>query len=167
MVIFQKKVVGVSEASLTRFVLRARRAVRLRGKVNVLVTGSSSMRTLNLRFRGKNKPTDVLSFPAFQPGGKGRSQFAGEIAISADIAAQNAMRLGHPTRQEVKILLLHGILHLAGMDHERDNGRMARKEAELRRALRLPAALIERAQPDISLKRRTPPSRSAIKRRLQ
>jgi probable rRNA maturation factor len=68
------------------------------------------------------------------------------VAISADIALENSIRLGHAVSQEIKILALHGILHLAGFDHERDNGRMAREEARLRRALRLPAALIERAR---------------------
>jgi len=149
-VIVQKNVVGLSEGSLSRFVTRARRESRLRGRVNVLVTGSAAMRTLNARFRGKNKPTDVLSFPSAQPlpaVGRGKPVFAGEIAISADIAAQNAARLGHSVASEVKVLALHGILHLAGMDHERDNGQMARKEAELRRVLRLPATLTERAGP--------------------
>ena len=148
MVILQKKVVGLSEGSLSRFVMRARRESRLRGRVNVLVTGSAAMRTLNARFRGKNRPTDVLSFPSF-PSGQAPSSakrgFAGEIAISADIAAQNAARLGHSVASEVKVLALHGILHLAGMDHEHDNGQMARKEAKLRRVLRLPATLTERA----------------------
>jgi probable rRNA maturation factor len=69
---------------------------------------------------------------------------AGEIAISADVARQNSARLKHSVGEEVKILALHGILHLAGFDHERDNGEMARKEATLRRSLKLPAALIER-----------------------
>jgi probable rRNA maturation factor len=73
---------------------------------------------------------------------------AGEVAISADIALQNSLRLGHSVGQEIKILALHGILHLAGFDHERDNGEMARKEKTLRRALKLPAALIERVQAD-------------------
>jgi probable rRNA maturation factor len=148
LVILQKKVVGLSEGSLSRFVMRARRESRLRGRVNVLVTGSAAMRTLNARFRGKNKPTDVLSFPsgqALETGAKGKTGFAGEIAISADIAAQNAARLGHSVASEVKVLALHGILHLAGMDHEHDNGQMARKEAKLRRVLRLPATLTERA----------------------
>ena len=148
MVILQKKIVGLSEASLSRFVMRARRASRLRGKVNVLVTGSAAMRALNARFRGKNKPTDVLSFPyaeTRQTSGDEDPEFAGEIAISGDIAAQNAARLGHSVAYEVKVLALHGILHLAGMDHERDNGQMARKEAKLRRVLRLPTALTERA----------------------
>lgn len=152
MVIFQKKIVGLNEASLNRFVQRARRAARLQGNVNVLVTASSAMRALNARFRGKDRPTDVLSFPSGQVEGKSKARFAGEIAISADIAAQNAARLGHSVASEIKVLALHGILHLAGMDHERDNGAMARKEANLRRMLRLPATLTERAQPTKSLK---------------
>jgi probable rRNA maturation factor len=147
LVILQKNVVGLSEGSLSRFVMRARRESGLRGRVNVLVTGSAAMHTLNARFRGKNKATDVLSFPSAQALPAGRPDFAGEIAISADIAAQNAARLGHSVASEVKVLALHGILHLAGMDHERDNGQMARKEAELRRVLRLPATLTERARP--------------------
>lgn len=153
MVIFQKKVVGLSEASLERFVLRARRAARLRGGVDVLVTGNSAMRTLNLRFRGKNQATDVLSFPSRQVSDRGRRSFAGEIAISAEFAAQNALRFGHSAGLEVKVLALHGILHLAGMDHERDNGAMARKEATLRNVLKLPASLTERAGTPRSSKR--------------
>ena len=106
------------------------------------------MRGLNVRFRGQNKPTDVLSFPSGQgTGNKGIVHgFAGEIAISADIAKANAERLGHSTAVEVKVLVLHGILHLAGFDHERDNGQMARKEGRLRQKLRLPLSLIERSE---------------------
>ena len=145
--ILQKRVVGLKDASLSRFVLRARRAVGLQGTVNVLITSSAAMRSLNLRFRGQNKVTDVLSFPS-DPScqGRGKRSFAGEIAISADIAAQNAVRLGHSAALEVKVLALHGILHLSGLDHERDNGEMARKEAKLRRVLMLPSTLIERVQ---------------------
>ena len=148
LIILQKKVSGVSANSLARFVLRARRAAGLRGAVDVLLTNGATLRTLNRRFRGKNKSTDVLSFPANSTfsGQQKPSVVAGEIAISADIAVQNAFRLGHTAAQEVKILALHGILHLAGYDHERDNGAMARKEASLRKMLRLPAALIERTQ---------------------
>lgn len=150
MVILHKKVAGLSEASLSRFVRRACKTAGLRGAVNVLVTSSSAMRSLNLQFRGKNKPTDVLSFPAASShasgAARGKKAFAGEIAISAEIAAQSAERLGHSVALEIKILVLHGILHLAGFDHERDNGKMARKEAKCRRALRLPLSLTERAQ---------------------
>ena len=124
--------------------LRARRAVGLSGKVNILLTGNSEMRLLNLRFRKKNKTTDVLSFPAEN----GKRVFAGEIAISSQVARRNAAELGHSPAVEVKILALHGILHLAGFDHERDNGEMARKEAKLRRSLDLPSSLTERGQPE-------------------
>jgi probable rRNA maturation factor len=128
-------------------VLRARKAAGLKGLATVLVTASSDVQALNRRFRGKNKATDVLSFPAVSDPARlnKRPPPAGDIVISAEIAAQNAARLGHSAAEEVKILTLHGILHLAGFDHERDNGAMARRESELRQQLRLPIALIERA----------------------
>ncbi len=151
--IFQKKVLGVSRAVLERFVLRSRRAIGIRGRVNVLVTGNPTIRALNREFRRKDKSTDVLSFPA-EP--RARNAFAGEIAISADIAVQNALGLGHSAAAEIKILTLHGLLHLAGFDHERDNGKMARKEAQLRRKLRLPVGLIERSHPRRSAARLKP-----------
>jgi probable rRNA maturation factor len=141
LVLLRKRVVGLSEVALVKFAAQARRAARLRGAVNVLVTGSRELRTLNNRFRGEDKPTDVLSFPpalGLAPG------FAGDVAIAADLAAQNARRLGHSPAQEIKILVLHGVLHLAGYDHERDGGEMARREQRLRRWLRLPVGLIER-----------------------
>lgn len=142
LVVLRKPVTDLSEAALARFVARARRAARLKGLVDVLVTSSQAMKSLNRRFRGKNYPTDVLSFPAVAT----RShKFAGEIAISAEIAAQNARRLGHPAAAEVRILVLHGILHLRGYDHERDHGQMARLETRLRTRLRLPSGLIERS----------------------
>ena len=145
MIILEKKVAGLSAEALGRFVLRARKAARLAGKVNVLLTDGAEMRALNLQFRRKKKTTDVLSFPSeSSSNGMRKRAFAGEIAISADIAARNATKLGHPPATEVKILALHGILHLAGYDHERDNGNMARKEATLRRELGLPSSLTER-----------------------
>jgi probable rRNA maturation factor len=113
--------------------------------VNVLVTNSSELRSLNRRFRGADKATDVLSFPS--PTSTNRTRrVAGEVAISADIARNNANDLGHPLAEEVKILVLHGVLHLAGFDHEHDHGEMARKEGQLRRRLKLRSSLIERAQ---------------------
>jgi probable rRNA maturation factor len=143
MVILQKRVAGLNEGSLDRFVARAKRAAKLRGAVTILVTSSQELRRLNHRFRGKDKPTDVLSFPA-EIVSKGR--FAGDVAISADMAAQNARRFGHSPAEEVKVLALHGLLHLAGYDHEADSGTMARREAHLREQLGLPVALIERTQ---------------------
>ncbi len=146
MVILRKRIVGLNSSTLERFVLRARRAVRLRCPVNVLVTGSAELRGFNQRFRGANKATDVLSFPAPPRTERQAKRVAGEVAISADIARENAGRLGHSVADEVKILVLHGILHLAGFDHERDNGQMARKESQLRRQLKLEGSLIERTQ---------------------
>ncbi len=137
----------MSRSSLERFVLRARRAAGLRDVVNVLVTNNSELKSLNKQFLGKDKPTDVLSFPTTPAAHTKSKRVAGEVAISADIARQNAARLRHSVADEVKILVLHGILHLAGYDHERDNGEMARKEIRLRRRLNLEAALIERTQP--------------------
>lgn len=144
--ILEKKIAGLSETALNRFVTRAKRAAGLRGDVTVLVTSNPAMRSLNSQFRGMNKPTDVLSFPSGEKTSGTGTAVAGEIAISADIALRNALDLGHTPAVEVKILALHGILHLAGYDHERDNGNMARKEAKLRRALNLPVSLIERGQ---------------------
>ncbi len=167
MVILQKKVAGLTEATIERFLLRARRAVGLRDAANVLVTRSEVLRSLNRQFRGKDKATDVLAFPASSPVSKGdnKKKFAGDIAISADVAAENAARFGHSPVEEVKILALHGILHLAGFDHERDNGEMARKEAKLRRALKLPSVLTERAQLGKTMSRRRGKPRSRKRRK--
>ena len=147
MVILRKRVSGLSEAVLSRFVARASRAARLQGTVNVLVTTSQELRALNHRFRKKDKTTDVLSFPPMFDQG-----FAGDIAISADRAARNAKHLGHSAAEEVKILVLHGALHLAGYDHESDKGEMARVERRLRKTLALPSGLIERSVPSKPLK---------------
>jgi len=141
MVIFEKAVSaasasGATPAQIQRFVRRAQALARVPGDVDVLISGSERLRRLNRRFRRKNKPTDVLSFP--RPSG-------GDIAISAQIARENARLYGHSLADELKILVLHGMLHLAGYDHETDNGRMARVEARLCSQLKLPASLIDRA----------------------
>jgi probable rRNA maturation factor len=141
LVILRKPVAGLSDTALANFVARASRATKLAGTVNVLVTSSAELRSLNRRFRGKDQPTDVLSFP---PAPEFENGLAGDIAISADIARQNALRLGHSAAQEIKILALHGVLHLVGYDHETDQGTMAGKETKLRRSLGLPLGLIER-----------------------
>lgn len=135
--IVHNKVRGVSARALGRFAARAQRAAGVRGEVDVLITCSAELRRLNRRFRGKDQATDVLSFPS-------ADGTPGDIAISAEVGARNARRLGHSAADEIKILMLHGLLHLAGYDHETDGGEMARKEARLRRALGLPTALIER-----------------------
>lgn len=128
---------GVSHSALQRFARRAQKLARVKGEVAVLITSRGRVRTLNRRFRRKDNPTDVLSFPR---------PLGGDIAICAEIARQNAARLGHSVSDEIKVLVLHGMLHLAGYDHETDSGEMAKAEARLRSRLKLPASLIQRNQ---------------------
>jgi probable rRNA maturation factor len=129
----------IHERALTLFATKAKRAVGARGELSIRITSSAEMRELNRRFRRKNKPTDVLSFPSDTP------KLAGDIAISAEIAAANADELGHSVDTELKILILHGLLHLMGYDHETDAGEMQTRETKLRQRLNLPVGLIERA----------------------
>lgn len=143
---------ALAKPGLTRFLRRARQAVGLEGDVEVLLTSDVEIRRLNRTFRGKNKATDVLSFPAPE---EIAGEHAGDLAISLDTAAQQAESFGHSLGAEVRILLLHGLLHLAGMDHEADSGEMAKRESELRRELKLPATLIERASQSQFATRRT------------
>src|ERR1017187_4219900 len=130
-----------SARTLARFLSAAQGAVRLKGQVTVLLTTDAAIRGLNRRIRGKNKATDVLSFPAEGPGSE---EIAGDLAISVTTAMGQAAEQGHSLSTEIKVLILHGLLHLAGYDHEADNGQMARRERLLRARLRLPHGLIER-----------------------
>jgi probable rRNA maturation factor len=130
---------STSAVALSRFATRVQREVGITGKVDVSVTSNREMQALNRRFRKKNKPTDVLTFPSSSAG------MAGDIAISLEIAAANASELGHALATEVKVLIVHGMLHLAGYDHEIDDGEMHAREIELRKKFRLPVGLIERA----------------------
>jgi probable rRNA maturation factor len=152
LVIFQKRVPDLTATALARFVTRARHATGLKGLVDVLVTSNAEMQSLNRRFRRKDKATDVLSFPAAT--NTARKHFAGEIAISAEIAAQNARALKHSPALEVKVLVLHGILHLRGYDHECDTGQMVRRERQLRAELRLPEGLIDRTMTLLARRKR-------------
>jgi probable rRNA maturation factor len=131
-----------TQAALRRFANRARREIGLSGEVTVLLAGNDDMRKLNRKFRKKDKPTDVLSFPAASAS---NGHGVGDIAISTDIAREQAGYLGHTLEQELKILLLHGLLHLAGYDHERDRGEMFRVERRFRLKLGLPSSLVERS----------------------
>lgn len=130
----------INQRSLRQFAARARRAVKLHGEFSIWITSPQELQRLNRLFRGKNKATDVLSFPSALPGS------AGDVAIAREIAAANARALGHSVTTELKILILHGLLHLAGYDHESDNGEMTVRESKLRRELRLPLGLIERTE---------------------
>jgi probable rRNA maturation factor len=141
-----------STRTLARFLAEAQAAVRLRGQVTVLLTRDATMRDLNRRFRGKNKPTDVLSFPTAN---LIQSQYKGDLAISVETARRQSVEQGHALGVEIKILILHGLLHLAGYDHEADAGEMQRRERSLRARLGLPLGLIERAvSPTLSQKTR-------------
>ncbi len=132
-----------SSRTLARFLSQARLAVRLRGQVSVLLTTDAAQRSLNRRFRGKNKSTDVLSFPA-DATAPGAEKIAGDLSISVPAARRQAVQQGHSLATDIKVLILHGLLHLAGYDHEVDTGQMARRERTLRARLRLPGGLIER-----------------------
>ena len=112
-------------------------------EVTVLLTTDIGIRKLNRRFRNKNSPTDVLSFPVEDPS----HEIAGDLAISVETAHRQAEEHGHKLSIELRILMLHGLLHLAGYDHQADTGQMARKEAKLRAGLKLPHGLIQRATP--------------------
>jgi len=128
---------------LRKFLAAAKKEAKLAGAVSVLLTGDDQIRELNREFRHQDKATDVLSFPAAEGGG--RARMAGDLAISVETAAREAEARGHALGLELEILLLHGVLHLAGYDHEADSGEMARKEESLRRKLGLAQGLIERA----------------------
>ena len=138
--------IRVQLAPLEKFLQRAKREIRLRGDcVAVRLINDADMARLNRTYRGKKKSTDVLSFPAGEKHGKpvGLAQqirkaggkFLGDIAISPEVARRNAKSLGRKLPQELQVLILHGLLHLLGYDHETDQGEMERIEMRLRRRL--------------------------------
>ena len=131
---------ALGKRDLNRFLASAIEVLGLTGEFSVLLTGDEQLRALNLQFRGKDKPTDVLSFPALAEPARG----GGDLAISLETASVQAADHGHPLQMEVKLLILHGLLHLAGYDHEHDNGQMRRRETLLRKQFDLPAGLVER-----------------------
>jgi probable rRNA maturation factor len=104
-----------------------------------LLTTDAELRRLNSTFLGNDYPTDVLSFPSMEG-----EESLGELAISAVRAKAQAADFGHPVETEIEILMLHGVLHLLGHDHENDRGAMRRLETRWRKKLDLPAGLIER-----------------------
>jgi probable rRNA maturation factor len=152
------------EHGLSRWLARVA-PVRTRGTVSIALVSDQRVRALNRRCRGIDRPTDVLSFPTISPlrtrrtrsqeFGRSRissvssvssvvTDFLGDIVIARGVARRQARELGHPESTELKVLALHGLLHLLGYDHERDNGAMARLERKLRRRGRLREGLIER-----------------------
>ena len=118
--------------------LAATAPVRARGMVTVAIVPDARVRTLNRRYRRQNHATDVLSFPAEEKG------YLGDVVIAAGVARRQAAAARHSLQTELRVLALHGLLHLLGYDHERDDGRMARLERRLRRRGGLVEGLIER-----------------------
>jgi probable rRNA maturation factor len=120
--------------------LRTIAPARARGTVAVAIISDARVRRLNRVYRKQDRPTDVLSFPSEDSG------CLGDIVIAAGVARRQSTASGHSLQTELRVLALHGLLHLLGYDHEHDDGRMARVEARLRRRGGLREGLIERRQ---------------------
>lgn len=120
----------IDAARLRKVLRRAGRDLGVGGEVAVVLAGDHLLRRLNREFRGKDRPTDVLSFP-----GEGGEEGLGDVVISVPTAERNARRQGHRLPRELDILALHGFLHVLGYDHETDDGAMDRLEGRLRRTL--------------------------------
>ena len=146
----------VADGGLARWLARVAPSTA-RGEVAIALVSDARMRVLNRSYRRKDYATDVLSFPASGPPDRGRrtadrgrrtadSGPLGDIVIATGVARRQAREAGHRCEAELRVLALHGLLHLLGYDHDRrgDRGRMARAEARLRRKGRLAAGLIER-----------------------
>ena len=144
-VTFRRVPAGLRRAPIQRFALKLQNEVAKGRTFDCLISGDAELRRLNRDFRGKDYPTDVLSFPA-GPWPQAPGPRLGDVAISLPRARAQARRSGHSITQEIRILMLHGVLHLLGMDHETDGGRMARVEKRWRTRLALPNGLIERVQ---------------------
>ncbi len=157
-------------AALRAFLLALEKEVARGRPFSVCLVSDRAMRRYNRRFRGKDSPTDVLAFP---DGEQDRAQTsnrpparAGDLVISAQTARRQARRLGHAVETEIRILAIHGLLHLLGHDHEvpRRAGDMARAELHWRRRFALPAGLIERSTFRRGTSRRSASRRGAFRR---
>ncbi len=140
LITYRRPPATLKRTRIEKFAQLTREQVARGREFHCLITSDSELKALNLRFRGKDTTTDVLSFPS------GEKNPLGDIAISLGRARAQARERGHSIETEVCILLLHGVLHLTGMDHETDRGQMARAELRWQRTLGLPAGLIERSQ---------------------
>jgi probable rRNA maturation factor len=140
-VIFRRTPPDFRRRTVERFAQRLQDEVAKGQTFGCLITGDAELRRLNREFRGLDYSTDVLSFPAVQP-----SPYLGDLAISLGRARAQAREFGHDIEQEVQILMLHGLLHLLGFDHETDSGQMARAEKRWRTRLGLANGLIERVR---------------------
>ena len=140
---------SVADGGLARWLERLAPA-RVRGEVAIALVTDRHIRTLNRQYRGKDAATDVLSFPAedvrLKPEARHDPRPLGDLAIATGVARRQARQHGHSYAAELRVLALHGFLHLLGYDHDDadDHGRMARAEARLRRRGGLPGGLISR-----------------------
>ena len=159
MIVNRQSRISVPLRELDKFLARARRRLRLpKDSLTVCLVTDAEIARWNRAYRGKSGPTDVLSFATNARKTKRRrarnghvrqdgfvdaaianhsAQYIGDIAIAPAVAKRNASRFGRTFDDEMRILILHGILHLMGYDHEADNGQMERRESKLRRELRL------------------------------
>jgi probable rRNA maturation factor len=145
MILNQQRRVRVSIAALDKFLAATQTRLRLApDSLTIALVSDPQIARWNAAYRGKNRPTDVLSFPADGPvpqtkaqSIRGRHSYLGDIAIAPAVARRNALRFGRTFDQEMRILILHGVLHLMGYDHETDQGQMTRRENRLRRDLGL------------------------------
>jgi probable rRNA maturation factor len=136
MIVNRQRRVPVAIEPLQEFYERARQEMKFPPEsVTVQLISDDAMARLNRRFRHKRGPTDVLSFPANGAKPSAKSEYVGDIAISPQTARRNAGRYGRRLADELRILILHGMIHLAGFDHETDEGEMERLERGLRRRL--------------------------------
>lgn len=150
MIVNRQRRIGLAVRPLSEFLERAQRELGFpEGGVTVRLISDSAMARLNRRYRNKSGPTDVLSFPAkvvrtrrslpprLRRSFAGNSDYIGDIALSPEMARRNARLYSRSLPEELRILVLHGLLHLAGFDHEVDEGQMERIERRLRRRLGL------------------------------
>jgi len=147
-VTFRRVPANLARPAIERFARKLQHEVAKGRPFDCLIAGDAELRRLNRDFCGQDHATDVLSFPS-EPGPKGTPSASGlgDIAISLARARAQARGFGHTTEQEIQILILHGLLHLLGLDHETDRGQMARVEKRWRARLGLPNGLIERVEP--------------------
>lgn len=132
MIVNQQRRVRVDLKALREFLSPLGRAARVSPeRFTVALVSDRRIAALNRRYRRQARPTDVLSFAAYGNG------YLGDVVISAETARRQARQLGHSLTEEMQLLILHGLLHLMGYDHERDNGQMNRRELALRRRLGL------------------------------
>jgi probable rRNA maturation factor len=150
LITYRRKPATLDAESLKSFAEVLRDRVAGGCEFHCRITNDAELQSMNAQFRGKDYPTDVLSFPQVHAPIRRvardlkNAQSLGDIAISIQRARAQAHERNHPIEDEIRILMLHGVLHLLGMDHESDSGRMRRAEIRWRRKLGLPPGLIER-----------------------